>query len=649
MGCYKLHTEDYFLPLRVVRGGVYKKIRVNARDIGAAEKMENGEKSYLLKDHLGNVRVVITEEQQQDIYPAATLEDVTYNGGTAISQEQKYYDINPAKVVPRATATGIPNYTNQNTPAPPNNNQYSNTAANSAKLYKLNSTSGLPADKMGLGVTLKVMAGDRIDVAGKSYYFQQTAGQSGNNLLQLADVLTGFLGGASGAGVTNVHGAVTPGQINPGTTNPTINNLLNTQATQSNATPNNPRAFINVIFFDEQFKVIDFKVSKVGDPNVLKENHLQDLQNLVATKSGFVYIYCSNESPVNVFFDNVQVVHTRGALLEESHYYPFGERMFNICSAAAGAMDNRKKYNGIEFNNDLDINTYEAPLRDLDPQIGRWWQIDPLTEKMEMWSPYTSNYDNPIRFSDPNGDEPCCGVNPIIDFIEMKMMEWRLDMSMGAQNITNGAAKMVTSEQGTNQELPVVAQKMQALEGKVQVTAGIAGMVKPGLEAANMIGGSLVGVELAEAPMVTGGSVWFGADVFANPGSVNLAARATQIQGVQGKFAQSVSTTAVGTGVTQNGENVTMVSSSNARLSPNQRAALNPNEIAIKNKDLGVKSNVRIHAEQKITQYAAQNNIKVGNIAASRGICSTCAAAINNSGGTPVFRTGTPKKSVPLK
>jgi RHS repeat-associated protein len=335
--------------------------------------------------------------------------------------------------------------------------------------------------------------------------------------------------------------------------------------------------------------------------------------------------------------------------LEESHYYPFGERMFNICSAAAGAMDNRKKYNGIEFNNDLDINTYEAPLRDLDPQIGRWWQIDPLTEKMEMWSPYTSNYDNPIRFSDPNGDEPCCGVNPIIDFIEMKMMEWRLDMSMGAQNITNGAAKMVTSEQGTNQELPVVAQKMQALEGKVQVTAGIAGMVKPGLEAANMIGGSLVGVELAEAPMVTGGSVWFGADVFANPGSVNLAARATQIQGVQGKFAQSVSTTAVGTGVTQNGENVTMVSSSNARLSPNQRAALNPNEIAIKNKDLGVKSNVRIHAEQKITQYAAQNNIKVGNIAASRGICSTCAAAINNSGGTPVFRTGTPKKSVPLK
>ncbi len=29
---------------------------------------------YFIKDHLGNVRMVLTEEQKQDFYPAATLE-----------------------------------------------------------------------------------------------------------------------------------------------------------------------------------------------------------------------------------------------------------------------------------------------------------------------------------------------------------------------------------------------------------------------------------------------------------------------------------------------------------------------------------------------------------------------------------------------
>ena len=60
--------------------------------------------------------------------------------------------------------------------------------------------------------------------------------------------------------------------------------------------------------------------------------------------------------------------------------------------------ENKFKYNGIEKEDGLGIEIYDAQLRELDPQIGRWWQIDPKTENMEMWSPYASNYDNPIRF-----------------------------------------------------------------------------------------------------------------------------------------------------------------------------------------------------------------------------------------------------------
>ena len=95
--------------------------------------------------------------------------------------------------------------------------------------------------------------------------------------------------------------------------------------------------------------------------------------------------------------------------MEETHYYPFGLTMAGISSNALKGMnyaENRKKYNGIEFTEDLDLDVYDAQLRNLDPQIGRWNQVDPKTESMEMWSPYASNYDNPIRYNDFLGDEP---------------------------------------------------------------------------------------------------------------------------------------------------------------------------------------------------------------------------------------------------
>ena len=87
----------------------------------------------------------------------------------------------------------------------------------------------------------------------------------------------------------------------------------------------------------------------------------------------------------------------------------------------------QKKYNGIDWQNDLGLNEYDAQLRTLDPQVGRWWQIDPKTENMEMWSPYASNYDNPILYKDPLGDEPegggCCGGLFGIPLLVPKILE----------------------------------------------------------------------------------------------------------------------------------------------------------------------------------------------------------------------------------
>lgn len=362
---------------------------------------------YMLKDHLGNVRMLLTDEIKQDIYPTVTLENVSYNGGTAISVEDDFYNINYAQVVPKADATGIPNYENQNNNGVPiNNNPYSNNTAYSDYLYKIN---GNDANKTGLGITLKVMAGDRIDILGKSYYFQQPGqGSTATAAQMLPMILSGLLGSPTGVVAGSGHGEITATQLEamPNTTGG-ITGMVTQQINSQAADPPPPLAFINYIFFDEQFKFVSGGFSQAGTQNQLKD-HFTELQNKVAQKNGFVYIYVSNTSAINVFFDNLQVVHTRGPILEETHYYPFGMRMESICSNAANSLVNHYQFGGKElqnkeFSDGSGLEWFDFEARFYDTQIGRWHSIDPMADGDRRWSPYRYAYDNPLRYIDPDG------------------------------------------------------------------------------------------------------------------------------------------------------------------------------------------------------------------------------------------------------
>ena len=79
--------------------------------------------------------------------------------------------------------------------------------------------------------------------------------------------------------------------------------------------------------------------------------------------------------------------------------------MAGISNKAAIILENFTRFNGIEFNDNLDIDMYDAFYRNLDPQIGKFWQVDPESESENAFSPYCTMKDNPITFQDPLGDK----------------------------------------------------------------------------------------------------------------------------------------------------------------------------------------------------------------------------------------------------
>jgi hypothetical protein len=161
---------------------------------------------YMLKDHLGNVRMVLTDEQQINYYPAATLEGSFSNNNpqanSMVNHEKQFYNIPSNRIVNKPWTNPSLDYANHNgiPPGTPNPNYPSGVSptqtATSTKVYQLNGST----NRTGLEFVMKLMAGDKIDILGRSYHTNSTTVSNANSTtLNVLQVVTALLGAPANA------------------------------------------------------------------------------------------------------------------------------------------------------------------------------------------------------------------------------------------------------------------------------------------------------------------------------------------------------------------------------------------------------------------------------------------------------------------
>ncbi|WP_212003399.1 DUF6443 domain-containing protein [Chitinophaga sp. HK235] len=339
---------------------------------------------YFEKDQLGNVRVILTEQTDTTVY-SATMETAN-----AAREELTFSNLEATR---SAKPAGYP---------------ATNTKEKNEFVSLL---SGQPdGKKTGPSLVLRVMAGDTVQI-GVNAFYKSTAVKKNNPLLPLAGLLNQTLQTASNtAGNGSVHTA--PWADQP----PLIANNLTSDsyerlksANDQKADPLRPKAYLNYIYFDEHFKMVE-------DGSGVKQvqpvpDQIQQLgtDKMVVSKSGYLYVFPSNESAQQLYFDNITVSLITGPLLEVTHYYPTGLVMEGISSNALKGTaypENRKKFNSYElqsreFMDGGSLEWYDFKTSIYDQQIGRYLQFHEQQRFQEYLSPFHYMFNKPAGYVAP--------------------------------------------------------------------------------------------------------------------------------------------------------------------------------------------------------------------------------------------------------
>ncbi|WP_338813105.1 RHS repeat-associated core domain-containing protein [Bernardetia sp. Wsw4-3y2] len=127
--------------------------------------------------------------------------------------------------------------------------------------------------------------------------------------------------------------------------------------------------------------------------------------DFTAKEDGNLTVFLDNQDTEAVYFDALEINITeriRPLIVQEHHYYPFGMGMKGL----EKENDLAYQFNGmIEREKAFGLELYETANRGYDPQIGRFWQVEPLADLFVGINVYQFGYNNPVSYNDPSGLE----------------------------------------------------------------------------------------------------------------------------------------------------------------------------------------------------------------------------------------------------
>src|SRR5690606_719031 len=155
------------------------------------------------------------------------------------------------------------------------------------------------------------------------------------------------------------------------------------------------------------------------------------------TTEGYNYIYNYTDHLGNIRVSYFLDLRTRSvAIIEENHYYPFGLKHQGYNNISPPNNVYQFKFQNQEFQDELGLNWYSFKWRNYMPDIGRFFNPDPLSEKYPHQSHYVFSENRVVDGFELEGLEVVL-INPTKSASNEQQKAADQRIANGAKNISH--------------------------------------------------------------------------------------------------------------------------------------------------------------------------------------------------------------------